>query len=319
MSVNVEAAINRIFQEYKTELMKQLDAAPSVARAYAMEVPSSSKSTMHAWLTRQARVREWLGKRVLNEFGTRHWEVFNRDWEISFSFMVNQIRDDLSGLVASAIQAARSDASAWTRHMDLLCAQTLEAGTSTNCYDDQYFFDTDHPVNPDDSSAGTYSNIVAAALSLTSVYTALKRVAGFKNYDGTPLVPPGTKPILMFSGAAHMDTVDTILNTKNLTPAAAYALFGTSGPSENPLYGRLVPVQNDYLTVDGTPANSAAYVVFEVDGIKPIMFQRRQGVETTEQGTDSALYFEEKKVAIGHDARYEATYAEPRLCIQIKP
>lgn len=311
MSVNVESAINRVFQEYKDTLLQSMDSAPRVSPAYAMEVPSSSRSTLHGWLADQSSVKEFLGKRKLQEMSTRHWEVVNRDWELSYGFSVNQIRDDLSGLVATALQKARSNAAKWARHEDLLCAAALELGTTANCYDGQYFFDTDHPVDIDGIVSGTFSNVVAAALSHSSVYTALKRLLSFKNPDGSPMVPPGAKIKLMHPGAL-IDTVDSILAVKNLTPATAYALFGTSGASENPLYQRLEPVTNQYLTSD-----TASYVVAELDGVKPIMFQRRQDVETVEQGYGSQLYFEEKKVAVGSDARYEATFTLPQLCIRI--
>jgi hypothetical protein len=50
--------------------------------------------------------------------------------------------------------------------------------------------------------------------------------------------------------------------------------------------------------------------------MKPILFQRRQGVETMELGPGSQLYFDEKKIQIGMDARYQASYGLPQLAIQ---
>jgi phage major head subunit gpT-like protein len=313
MSVNVEAASNRIFQEYQTRLLKALDDAPRVASAYAMEVPSSSRSSLHAWLANQSSVKEWLGRRKLNSFGTRHWEVVNRNWELSYSFDVNQIADDLSGLVAEAVMAARQNGAKWARHEDLLCASTLEAGNAATCYDGQFFFDSDHPTDLEGLTSGTFDNTISGALSHSTVYSALKKLMSYKNMDGSPMVPPGAKVKLM-TPPALMDRVDSILYTKSLTPATAYALFGTGGASENPLYQRMEGVTNQYLTSD-----TVWYVVAEVDGIKPIMFQRRQGIETAEQGPGSQLYFDEKKVAIGTDSRYEASFTHPQLALRGAP
>jgi phage major head subunit gpT-like protein len=145
MSVNVQAAINRIFQEFDTTLLKSFDEAPVIWPAYAMEVPSSSRSSIHAWLGDQAVVREWFGKRKQNSMGTRSWEVVNRNWELSYGFEVNQIADDLSGLVGAAVMRARSNGRKWARHEDLLVAAALEAGITKNCYDGQAFFSTSHP------------------------------------------------------------------------------------------------------------------------------------------------------------------------------
>lgn len=313
MSVNVESAINRVFQEYSTTLLKSLDDAPRVAPAYAMEVPSASRSTLHAWLADQSAVKEWLGKRKLQSMGTRHWEVVNRSWELSYQFDVNAIRDDLSGLVASALMKARGNAAKWARHEDILCASVLEAGTSALCFDGQYFFDTDHPTDLEAITSGTFDNTISGAFNHANLYVALKRIMGFKNPDGSPMVPPGAKLKLM-TPPALMDSVDAVVYVKTLTAAAAYALFGTAGASENPLYQRVEGVTNQYLTSD-----TAWYLIAEADGIKPIMFQRRQGVETVEQGPDSQLYFDEKKVSIGTDARYEASYTLPQLALRGAP
>lgn len=311
--MNVESAINRVFQEYNTTLLKSLDDAPRVSPAYAMEVPSSSRSTLHGWLADQSSVSEWLGKRKARSMGTRHWEVVNRSWELTYQFEVNQILDDLSGLVASAIMKARSNGGKWARHEDTLCAAALEAGTTANCYDGQFFFDTDHPTDLEGITSGTFSNVITGALTHANLYVALKRILGFKNPDGSPMVPPGAKLKLM-TPPALMDAVDSILFVKSLTAAAAYALFGTSGASENPLYQRLDPVQNQYLTSD-----TAWYVIAEADGIKPVMFQRRQAVESQELGPGSQLYFDEKKVQIGGDSRYEASVTLPQLALRGAP
>ncbi len=311
--INTESAINRVFQEYSTELLKELDAAPEVSSKYAMEVPSSSRSTLHGWLADQSSVKEWLGKRKVQTMGTRHWEVINRHFELTYGFDVNQISDDLSGLVAQAVMKARSNQSKWARHKDLLCAQALEAGTSVNCYDGQFFFDSDHPTDLEGITTGTFDNTISGALSFANAYVALKRLRSFKNSDGSPMVPPGTKLKLMHPPAL-MDSVDAILNTKQLTTAASYALFGNGGTSDNPLYDRMEPVENQYLTSD-----TAWYVIAEADGIKPVMFQRRQAIETREQGFGSRIYFEENKVEIGTDARYEASVTLPQLALRGAP
>ena len=60
MSVNVQNSINLIFQEFNTTMLESFNAAPRVWPAYCMEVPSSSRSTLHGWLGDQATVKECL-------------------------------------------------------------------------------------------------------------------------------------------------------------------------------------------------------------------------------------------------------------------
>src|SRR5437868_4319615 len=96
MSVVNNPAANRVFQEFDTELMTAIKGAQRVWPAFGIEVPSSSRSTMHAWLAAAtAFVREWKDSRVLNEMQNLTWEVVNRRWEISWKFSEDQIRDDL--------------------------------------------------------------------------------------------------------------------------------------------------------------------------------------------------------------------------------
>lgn len=311
MSVNVPAAINRIYQEFSTSVLTGIDEAPHVMTEYSMEVPSSSRSTMHAWLANQAVVREWKGKRVANSMGARTWEVINRPFELTYEFEVNQILDDLEGLVASAIMYARDGGEKWARHEDLLCANTLEQGDTKECWDGQNFFDTDHPNDIEGITSGVYSNLITGApLAHASFNNALVRLKSYKNEDGSPMVGPGNDLKLIVPAALEL-AAEQIVAIKNLTPAASYGLFGTGGMSENPLYGKAKVVVNQYLSSD-----TDWYLTARRGIVAPIMFQRRQGVETNEQGLNSPIYFEEKKIRIGSDARYEASYTFPQLAIK---
>jgi phage major head subunit gpT-like protein len=312
MSVNIPAAINRVFQEFNTALLAAFQNATTACDAYAMEVPSSARSTMHAWLVDQAMPREWKGKRVLNSMGARYWEVINRNWELSYGFEVNQILDDLEGLVTAALMRARGDGVKWARAKDQLCAAALEAGVSSLCFDGQFFFDTDHPVDQEGLTSGTYVNMFTnAPLGFGTFDQAVTQMHSFKLEDGSPMVPPGTKLHLIHPPGLRLKA-NQICKQASLTPAAAYGLYGTSGPSDNPFVNMAEPIENAWLT------NAADWYLTAEDAggvIKPIMFQRRQDVQTDEQGVGSALYFDEKKVAIGMDARYEASYTFPQLAI----
>lgn len=311
MSVNVKAAANRVFQEFRTDLIKSKNAAPTLWRSFGMEVPSMSKSSLHAWLANQAAVREWKGPRIAKNMGTRTWEVINRKWELTYGFERDQIDDDLSGLVNGAILEARNQGFKWARHEDLLCAQTLEAGISTECYDGQFFFDTDHPVDLDGITSGTFDNDLQLALTHANFNTAYVSLKSRKNVDGSPRVLGQLElqvPVALGLAA------DQIVNVDTLTPLAAIGLFGTSGPSKNPLFGKARVLVNPFLSDD------ARWYLYESDGpIRPILFQRRRALEVAEIGEGSELYFNEEKFEIGGSARYEASYTLPELALTSKP
>lgn len=315
VNVNINDAAKHVFQEYDQTLMSSFDEAPKIWPAYAMEVPSSSRSTLHTWLGDQAVVRERFGKRKLNSMGIRAWEIINRDWELSYSFEANQIRDDLTGLVSQAVTRASSDGRKWARHEDLLAAFTLEAGTAKNCYDGQFFFSTSHPNDIEGITAGSFSNLLTGSNALThaNFNTALVQLHSFKLEDGSPMVPPGSKLNLVVPPALRLQGIQ-IVKEGSLTPAASYGLYGTSGASNNPFVGAAELIENAYLT-----SATAWYLTVDDAGVKPLLFQRRQGVEVTQQGVDSPLYFDEKKLAIGMDSRYECSYSFPQLAIKCTP
>lgn len=310
MSVDVHSAINRIFQEFRTDMLGAFDQAPRIWPSFAMEIPSSSRSTLHAWLGNQATVKEWLGARKSNSLGTRTWEVLNREFELTFEFEANQIADDMSGLVASALMQARSSGVKFARHEDLLLAATLEAGLTSACWDGQNFFDGSHPVDVDGLTSGTYSNsLTSSPLTHANFNAALVAQRKFKLEDGSPMVPPGANLTLIVPPALEL-AASQILLVKNLTSAAAIGLFGTSGASENPLIGKASIVVNPYLTSD------TRWYLGASDGIvKPLMLQRRSPLETSEIGPGSQLYFDKKKIQVGSNARYAASYTLPQLMI----
>ena len=309
MSVKIQNTINRVYQEMRVDALKEFDAAPRVWREYGMEVPSSSRSTIYVWIANQASVREWLGPRVAKDMGSRTWEVVNRKWELTFQFDRDQIDDDTSVLVSQALMQARDAGEKFARHEDLLMAQTLEAGLTANCWDGQFFFDTDHPVDFDGYVSGTYSNKrTTTALNHANFNTVMTDFLGFKNADGSPMVLPGGF-VLVIPPALKL-TATQIVGVQSLTAAASYGLFGTSGASDNPLYGSARVVVNPFLT-----STTRWFLIAAGSVIKPIMLQRRRPLEMQEIGPGSDLWFEEEKIKIGGSARYTASYTLPQLAI----
>lgn len=314
MSVTTNPSANRIYQEFSTEFLKSLDEAPRIWPALAVEVPSSSRSTLHAFLYDSASVREWKGSRHLNEMATLVWEVINRDWEISWKFKEHQIRDDLSGIVAQAIAKARSYAAKWARHEDQLVADTIQLGTTKPCYDGQNFFSATHPIDPGGVVSGTFSNLrTAKPLTAANLMTGLSEFRQMKNPDGSPAVGPATKIKLVYEASNEWNAKQ--LTTLGWYGGAAAGIVAANVASVNVLQGSVDPLYNPYMNDEA----GVWYLAAEADGMKPIMFQRRQGVESDEVGPGSKLYFDRKEYQIGQDARYEASYTHPQLMQRNEP
>ena len=127
----------------KTIFNKAFTAVKSEYGKIAMEVPSTKASNTYPWLGNSFKIREWLGERVIQNLKEYDYTIKNKEFEGTVAIPLTAIEDDDIGLYNPLI-ANMGDAAA--KHPDELVFNLLKAGTSTLCYDGQYFFDTDHPV-----------------------------------------------------------------------------------------------------------------------------------------------------------------------------
>lgn len=310
--VNVVAAANRIFQQFQPQLFKEYEAAPRMWESIAMQIPGMSRSTLFAWLANQSLVREWVGQRHYKGLSTRTWQVTPRKWELSYEFSRDQIDDDLSGLVQMALMDAASQAQTWIDHENNYIASTLEAGISSLCFDGQFFFDTDHPIDVDGVTSGTFDNDLANALTHAGFNTAISTIKGYKRANGMPAVSPGGYTLLV-PPALEM-AAKQVVEIDTLSPGTAYGLFGTGGASKNPFVGAATVEVNPYLT-DAT----RWYLLARGGVMRPLMFVMRRPLEVEQQGPGSTIYFEEEKIRFGGSARYEVSYTLPQLALTSKP
>ncbi len=315
MSLTVSAAANRIFQEFRTDFFQEFDRGLTLWRTFGMEIPVNSRSTLFAWIANQNAVREWIGPRQAKDMSTRTWEVFTRKFELTYGFTRDQIDDDLSGLMAQALMEARNQGKKWLRHEDLLMTSARTNGTTNDCWDGQPFYNGSHPIDPDGYTSGTFSNLITATpLTHAGAQTALARFRQFKNADGSPMFPFLDGLVCVVPTGLELQARQ-VFETKELTTAASYGLAGTGGMSENPLYGRAKVQVNPYLD---TTSQTTWYMDVTSEPMKPYALLRRRPLEMKEEGPTSSLFFEEERIRIGSDARYDATFTLPQLSICVQ-
>ena len=107
-------------------------------------VPSSTSSNEYAWLGAFPSMRKWVGDKIVNEFSGHSYTIKNEPWELTIGVHKHDIDDDNLGIYTPMVSELGSSA---IRHQDDLVFNALKNGTSKKCYDGQYYFDTDHPVN----------------------------------------------------------------------------------------------------------------------------------------------------------------------------
>jgi phage major head subunit gpT-like protein len=160
MSLVTSSVLNAIRTGFKKNFEDGKTKGTPMYAAVATVVPSSTKSNTYGWLGQWPGFREWVGDRVLKSMKEHSYAITNKDYESTVSVDRNDIQDDTLGVYAPMMNELGYAASVFP---DELVFPLLKAGFTTLCYDGQYFFDTDHPVNAevDGSGANTsYANAI---------------------------------------------------------------------------------------------------------------------------------------------------------------
>jgi phage major head subunit gpT-like protein len=139
-----QANMQAIYRTFSTIFKQAFDGAASMYDLIAMLVPSTGRSVDYKWLGEFPQMKEWVGDRVVKDLSAFSYTITNKSFESTISVDRDDINDDQIGVYTPMIQGL---AQAAKEHPDILVWALLAAGFLTPCYDGQYFFDTDHPVN----------------------------------------------------------------------------------------------------------------------------------------------------------------------------
>lgn len=150
-----QAALDAVFTNFRADYQAGMLAAKPIYNRIAQTVPSATREEDYGWLGQYNGLREWIGDKHLNGLRAHGFTIVNRKFENTITVPRDDIEDDRVGVLSGAFKLMGQDAAL---HPDRLCFELLRDGSTKKCYDGQYFFDTDHPVNPDDPAAGSVSN-----------------------------------------------------------------------------------------------------------------------------------------------------------------
>ncbi len=132
--------------------------APAESDKIVMKVPSASKDESYGWLGQFPSMREWIGPRQVKNLSAQGFTIKNRKFEATISVARDDLSDDRLGIYGPMFSEMGRNA---RQHPEELVFGLLRAGFTTNCYDGQLFFDTDHPVTGADGTVTNVSNVVA--------------------------------------------------------------------------------------------------------------------------------------------------------------
>ncbi len=260
--------------------------AQTFYQMFCMEMGSTTKINTYGWMDRIPKMREWVGPRVLNNLKELATSIVNKDWESTVVVPRNDIEDDNLGVYPVLMQELGRQA---RRQPDLLFRDVLEGANAALCFDGQFFFDTDHPVDFHDSSKGTQSNLfTSTALSAANFNTVLSTMKKLKGADGEVIggfrdpkttylvVPPELKK-----------TADEIVVARTV---------GTGGQN----------VQADSAVVVEIPELTSPttwYLISGGNSIKPFVFQNRKPAEFRMLAEGSEREMLTKEYVYGADCR----------------
>ncbi|WP_425099140.1 Mu-like prophage major head subunit gpT family protein [Tropicibacter sp. S64] len=154
MLVNA-ANLNDLRVGYSAAFQGGLDQAASQWPRVATEVRSTQKEQKYGWLGKMPNVREWVGDRAVQNLQQHDYAIKEKKLELTVAVDKDDVETDNLGIYGPMFtEMGRSSGS----YPDTLIFGLLKLGFATECYDGQYFFDTDHPVLDADGDEITVAN-----------------------------------------------------------------------------------------------------------------------------------------------------------------
>ncbi len=137
------AVIDAMNKGFNATFQKGLASFTSLVPQIATIVNSTSSEEIYGWLGDIPKLREWIGDRQIKALAAKGYSIKNRKFEGTIGVSRDDIEDDKLGLYGPRIEMLGQSAA---QHPDEILFELINAAFSTNCFDGQFFFDSDHPV-----------------------------------------------------------------------------------------------------------------------------------------------------------------------------
>lgn len=150
-----QANLDALRVGFKTEFQRGLGMAPPLKDRVAMTVRSTTFENRYGWLKKLTGMREWIGPRLVDNISEASYTIANKDFEKTIAVDRNDIEDDNLGQYAPMFAELGEVTAA---HPEILVWGLLAAGFTTECWDGQFFFDTDHPITDAAGNETVFAN-----------------------------------------------------------------------------------------------------------------------------------------------------------------
>lgn len=245
MSVIRPSALDPFFLGLDTYFQQGYQSYMNTYEKWTQTVTSSSRSTLHGWMDKFPKLREWLGPRQVENIIAHSYELVNKKFELTFGVNRTDIEDDQYGLYGPSAQMLGMQAAQWP---DDQMTPVLEGAGSETTFDGAAFYSSTHPIDPANAAAGTQSNVMTSSpLSPENIAAMDAQFMGLKGRDGKSfgmqltdvMVPPALK-----HKALQIANAEYIVNADGINAAA--------GGASNVLKGTFNVIVNPKLTSSTT-------------------------------------------------------------------
>lgn len=154
------AALAAVNVAFTTTFNTRLTGVETTFSKIAMTVKSSTRHQAYPKLSELGPMREWIGERFVERLESDGFVITNRKFEKTVAVPVDDIADDQIGIYTPVLSDMGQVAAELP---DDLVWEQLEKGFTTEHYDGQMFFDTDHPVLDADGEEISVSNFGGGA------------------------------------------------------------------------------------------------------------------------------------------------------------
>jgi len=259
---------------------------------------SDQDAETYRWLGQSPAMREWVGGRNAKGFHENGLTVTNKHYEATVEVLLSELRRDKTGQMLVRIRelAARTNS-----HWASLLSTLILNGTTTVCYDGQYFFDTDHTEgnNTTNQSNSITTDISALPVSVNGVVTApsveeaqqsvmksIAQILSFKDNENEPMNEGAQSFLVMVPTALYIPFNNALVMPRG------------TGVSE-----QKIPNEFD-ISIVANPRLTGTddFFTFRMDGeVSPFIRQQETMVELEWKAEGSEFEFDNKAHQYGVD------------------
>lgn len=303
-AIGVAADIARdLFVRLQTGLVEQQETAPLIYPSACSTFDSQSKTNRYDFAKNLAVVREFTGERVFNKVKAYDYELTNKSWEVSMEWSVDEIEDDQTGMLKSAIDdhiaVAVEDPD--VQFANMVAAHIANTVTTYGPgFDAKSIFAADHTWGSDVPYTTAQDNILAGsnAGKLDPTYGAANLQTAYDTLSHGFFWPNGRRirqrPTHLYCSPSVAWYAKELTGSKNRLSGNT----NTLGIAEK---NGIADLNLEVVTVPGL-ATGTWYMACEGRGVKPFVFQNRKALETT---MDESLLFNNRIFRAGTFARYQ--------------